>query len=284
MDIAVLGTGHMGRAVAGRLLDGPHRVRLWNRTPGRAPDLVDRGAIEVDSAAGAADGADVVLASLTDDAAVLEVLAPGGSVLGGVGPHAAVVDCSTVAPATSRRLATLYDRRFVAAPILGAPSAVASGRSTLLLGGPAPLLDRLEAVWEAVTDRTVRCGDDPGKAGVVKLLANYLLLAGVATLAEVVATGQAAGLDDEFLRTFLGAAPLVAPALHNRLDAVVDRDTAGWFPTPLGAKDMGLVLDLAGSHQLGLPLAEAVRDRFRTAAAQGLAEVDIAGVIGLYPR
>jgi 3-hydroxyisobutyrate dehydrogenase-like beta-hydroxyacid dehydrogenase len=172
----------------------------------------------------------------------------------------------------------------VAAPILGAPSAVASGQATLLLGGPSPLLDRLEPVWSAVAARSVRCGDDPGRAGVVKLMGNYLLLAGVATLAEVVATGQAAGLDDDFLRSFLGAVPLVAPALSNRLDAVIDRDRAGWFPTPLGAKDLGLLLDLAGSLDLDLPVAETVRSRYRTAAEGDLAEADIAGVIGLYPR
>jgi 3-hydroxyisobutyrate dehydrogenase-like beta-hydroxyacid dehydrogenase len=284
VDVAVLGMGQMGGAVAGRLLDGSHRVRIWNRTPGRAPELVERGAVESGTAAEAATGADVVLTSLTDDDAVLDVLAPGGSVLRGVGPDTAVVDCSTVSPGTSRRLATLYDRRFVAAPILGAPSAVASGQATLLLGGPSPLLDRLEPVWSAVAARSVRCGDDPGRAGVVKLMGNYLLLAGVATLAEVVATGQAAGLDDDFLRSFLGAVPLVAPALSNRLDAVIDRDRAGWFPTPLGAKDLGLLLDLAGSLDLDLPVAETVRSRYRTAAEGDLAEADIAGVIGLYPR
>jgi len=284
MDITVLGMGQMGRAVAGRLLDGPHHVRLWNRTPGRAPELVQRGATEATSAAEAAEGAEVIVTSLTDDAAVLDVLIPGGSALGGVGPHATMVDCSTVSPETSRRLAARYDGRFVAAPVLGSPSAVASGQATLLLGGPAQLLDRLEPVWAAVTGKVVRCGDDPGRATVVKLMSNYLLLAGIATLAEVVATGQAAGLDDEFLSAFLGAAPLVAPALSNRLAAVVSRDAAGWFPTPLGAKDMGLLLDLAGSLDLGLPLAETVRDRYRTAVDQGLAEADIAGVIGLYPR
>lgn len=284
MDIAVLGMGHMGRAVAGRLLDGSHQVRIWNRTPGRAPDLVARGATEAPSAPAAADGADVVVTSLTDDAAVLAVLSPGDAALVGVGPEAVVVDCSTVSPATSRLLASHYDGRFVAAPILGAPAAVVAGEATLLLGGPAPVLDRLEPVWSAVTAKVVRCGDDPGRATVVKLMGNFLLLAGIATLAEVVATGQAAGLDDEFLSTFLGAAPLVAPALGNRLGAVIGRDPAGWFPTPLGAKDMGLLLDLAGSLDLGLPLAEAVRDRYRTAVEQGLAEADIAGVVELYPR
>src|ERR1035437_3524745 len=95
MDIAVLGMGHMGRALAGRLLDGSHEVQIWNRTPGRAPDLVERGATEAASPTEAADGAEVVVTSLTDDAAVLEVLSPGDSVLGGVRPHGAAGARST---------------------------------------------------------------------------------------------------------------------------------------------------------------------------------------------
>src|SRR2546426_12770067 len=44
MDIAVLGMGRMGRALAGRLLEGGHRVTVWNRTKGKAGELVAAGA------------------------------------------------------------------------------------------------------------------------------------------------------------------------------------------------------------------------------------------------
>lgn len=283
LPVSVLGMGRMGRGIAGRLLDAGHAVTVWNRTSGKAGGLVDRGADERSTPEAATSGATVVLAPLTDDDAVRSVLAPHGRPLA-LPPDTIVVDCGTVSPATTRFLAATYPGAFVAAPVLGSPEAVASGSATQLVAGPEDLVDRLAPVWSATAARTVRCGDDPARASELKLLNNYLLLAGVATLAEVVATAQRAGIEDGFLEAFLGSSPLVATGLHNRLEQVIGRGGEGWFATPLGAKDMSLALSMAEGMGLRLPLAEAVHQVYRRAADEGLADADIAGVVSLYPR
>ncbi|HEY8200332.1 MAG TPA: NAD(P)-binding domain-containing protein, partial [Actinomycetota bacterium] len=53
MDVAVLGMGRMGRALAGRLLEGGHRVAVWNRSKGKAGEIVSAGAREAQSVADA---------------------------------------------------------------------------------------------------------------------------------------------------------------------------------------------------------------------------------------
>ena len=118
-------------------------------------------------------------------------------------------------------------------------------------------------------------------ATTLKLLSNYLLMSGIAALAEAVATAQAVGLPDELIRDYLGQLPLLAPALRNRLDDIVSGDHRGWFSTTLGAKDVRLAEDLARSHDLTLPLAAAVKRRFEEAAAQGWADADIGAVVEL---
>ena len=118
-------------------------------------------------------------------------------------------------------------------------------------------------------------------ATTLKLLSNYLLMSGIAALAETVATAQAAGLRDELIRDYLGQLPLVAPALRNRLDDIVSGDRDGWFSTTLGAKDVRLAADLARSHGVVLPLANAVKERFEEAAAQGWGDADIGAVVEL---
>jgi len=42
--IGVVGLGRMGKPIAARLLDAGHEVTVFNRTPGRADELVERGA------------------------------------------------------------------------------------------------------------------------------------------------------------------------------------------------------------------------------------------------
>jgi len=293
MRVAVLGMGKMGHAIAGRLLEGGHELTVWNRSPGKAGDLAAKGATDLSgqAASGAASGAEVVITSLSDDAAVQAVVIDGGvaralsSASGGVGTAAILVDMSTVSPEISRRLAqAVGGQRFVASPILSAPAGVASGEALYLIAGPSGPRKALAPIFGTLAGRRIELGEDPGTALVVKLMANALLLSGIAVLGEVVATAQAAGLDDDFLRQFLGSSPLVAQALRNRLDNMIAGRHTGWFTTALGAKDARLAQDVAVDLRLHPPLIEAVKRRYEEAAAAGWADDDLTAVIELIRR
>ena len=270
MRTVVLGMGRMGRALAARLIDTGHDVTVWNRTPGRADEVLRRGAREVTAPAEALAGGDVdvVCSSLADDAAVLGVLAPGGVALWGPGGPP-LVDTSTTAPATARRLADLYGGNFVASPVLGSPQALAAGQATLAIAGPDDVVGRLEPLWTSITSMPRRFGTDPGRAQVVKLLNNYLLMAGIAALAEAVAAGEAAGLGADELSALFAGLATVAPALRNRIDDIVGGDHGGWFSTVLAAKDVGLLVEssaaTASTCRWPAPCATAIEPRPRPA-------------------
>ncbi|MER5419412.1 NAD(P)-dependent oxidoreductase [Streptosporangium roseum] len=305
MRVSVLGMGSMGRALALRLLGRGHAVRVWNRTPGKASEVIAAGAAEAPSPAEAARDADAVLMSLADDQAVREVMArltepasepasvsasdPGFEPASasasdpGAGSGAPVVaDMSTVSPDTSRALAGLAPGgRFVAAPIIGGPQAVVDGQTMGLLGGERGLVDRLGPVWRDLFAVHWYCGDDPGNALSYKLLNNYLLMSGVAVVAEAVAAGQAAGLDEAMLKDLLLRWPTVAPALHDRLDDIIHGDHRGWFATRLGAKDVRLIAEVAESKGLRLPIARLVERRYEEAAGHGWSDSDITAVVEL---
>jgi len=277
--ITVIGMGRMGQAMASRLLTQGHQVTVWNRTPGRAPELLQAGAIEAHSIAEAAEAAEAVLISLADDHAVREVvLGPAG--LLATGTTAVIVNASTVSPATTREiLAHIPSGQLVVSPVLGAPAAVAAGSALWLLGGDRDTVEHLEPLWAALSDRRLYCGPGPETALTLKLIANYLLMAGVVTLSEAVATGQAAGVEPGLLRQFL--ATVVAPGLHNRLDDVLTGNHEGWFTTRLGAKDVGLFQDVAAGTGLALPVADLVRARYKQAAEAGWDTADLGAVVEL---
>jgi 3-hydroxyisobutyrate dehydrogenase-like beta-hydroxyacid dehydrogenase len=98
MRLAVIGIGRMGRALVSRLLVGGQEVVVWNRTPGKASELVSKGAWEAPSPEEAAR-CDVVLLALADDAAALSML---DTLVGSAG---FVVNTSTVSLETTDRLA-----------------------------------------------------------------------------------------------------------------------------------------------------------------------------------
>ena len=282
MRLAVLGMGSMGHAVAERLLGGGHAVTVWNRTPHKADDLVAKGVREAATPAGAAEATEATFASLADDDAVRTVVTGAGGVAAGLG-DGVLIDASTVSPETTAQINEAVSGRLLASPILGAPAAVISGEAAYLIGGPREFYERLRPAYEALAEQGRRryVGDDAKVATTLKLLSNYLLMSGIATLAEAVAAAQAVGLADDLIRDYFAQLPLVAPALRNRLDDIVSGDHDGWFSTTLGAKDLRLAEDLARSHRVRLPLAEVVKRRYEQAAAEGWANADIAAVVEL---
>ena len=285
MWVAVLGMGRMGHALAERLLAGGHTVTVWNRTRGKADDLLARGARQATTPAEAAAASELTLTSLADDNAVrTAVTGPDGAAAGLA--DGVLADASTVSPQTTAQLSEAASGRFLASPILGSPMAVMGGEATYLIGGPRVHLDLARPVYETLADENHRryVGEDPTVASTLKLISNYLLMTGIASLAEAVATAQAAGLDDELIRDYFGRLPLVAPGLRNRLDDIISGDHRGWFPTTLGAKDVRLAAELARSHGLQLPLAEAVKRRYEEAMADGWSDADIAAVVELMRR
>src|ERR1700727_229843 len=229
----------MGRALAERLVESGHDVTVWNRTPHKADDLVAHGVTEARTPSRAAAGAEATFTSLADDSAVLAVVAGPDGVAVGLG-SGILCDASTVSPQTTAQLRQAVAGRMLASPILGSPAAVRSGDASYLIGGPSEYYDRLRPAYDALAgeERRRYLGDDATVPTTLKLLANYLLMSGIATLAEVVVAAQTVGLPDDLIRDFFGRLPLVAPGLRNRLDPIVSGEHEGWFSLSVGAKDV----------------------------------------------
>jgi 3-hydroxyisobutyrate dehydrogenase-like beta-hydroxyacid dehydrogenase len=280
MDIAVLGMGRMGQALAKRLLGGGHRVVVWNRTPGRAEEVVAAGATEAGSVAEAVKAAGAVITSLTADEAVRAVALGEGGVRAALGAEAVYADASTVSPAMSEELAAAF-RRFVAMPILGPPAGVESGQAVYLAGGDPAAVERLEPVLAALSE-TVRRYDTAGKAMSAKLASNLLLLAGVAALAEAFAVARSGGVTDEQIRELLGGSAMVAPGVRNRFEGVLAGDMEPWWSTALGAKDARLAAEAAAGAGVELPLARTVAGLYDEVATAGAEDEDIVAVARRY--
>jgi 3-hydroxyisobutyrate dehydrogenase-like beta-hydroxyacid dehydrogenase len=278
MRVTVVGLGRMGHALAERLLDEGHSVSVWNRTPGRAAALQERGAEVLDSAENAGGEGDAVFLCLADDHSTLDVAAPDGT------PRASwaqslVVNTGTIAAEAVTALVDAYGDRFVDAPILGAPQAVRSGAATVIVGGPAPARAALAPVWQTFAG-ALDAGERPETAACLKLLNNQMLLVQLAAIAETIRIGRAAGVDDETLAAVLRMSPMVPAGLGNRIDVLFDPDHAGWFTTVQAVKDVTLALELAEGGA-PLPVTEAARDAYRRVAQDGWDTHDVAAVVEL---
>jgi len=279
MRIAVLGLGHMGRALAIRLRDRDYEVAVWNRSPGRAEELAKRGVTEAGTVAEAVAGADVAVTLLANDAAVRQVCLGEGGAVANLYGDAVLVDMSTVHPDTSRALAAAAPGgRFIDAPILGGPEALMSGKAKLLLGGRQQVVTGLKPLWDDLSASYLYTGPN-GTATTLKLLSNIILVGSTALLAEAVVTGQINGIDHDVLRRVFGESPAVAPGVQLRLEDILEGDHRGWWTLELAEKDMGLALSLATEQGITLPVAAAVERLVRHSVEAGYGEQDLAAVV-----
>jgi 3-hydroxyisobutyrate dehydrogenase-like beta-hydroxyacid dehydrogenase len=275
MKLAICGLGVMGQAFADRALDVGHEVTMWNRSSGKAGDLLARGAREAESPADAAAGADVVLVVVTDDAAALQVCLgepvgegedggagegdrdPARAVVSGMSDRTLLANASTVSPATARRIAEQGpDGRVFDTPILGAPTAVRQGKGRFLVGGPDDRYADLRPLLESLCAEAVHCGPTASGA-TMKLACNLLLISGVTALAEAVEIARGQGLDDAQITTALDGSLVMSPAMTLRLPALLDPDHPGWFGPVLARKDVRLASELAEQAGLDARIAPA---------------------------
>ena len=277
VEVAVLGVGRMGSAIAERLLRDGHAVRVWNRTAAKADPLVAAGATRAPTPAAAAAGASVVISSMLDDASLHQLVEASDGVLAGLDRGAIHVSTATVSPGCSDAIAALHAGRgqdFLAAPVVGRPEVARAGELLSLVGGSEEVIARARPCLTAYSARILTTGPAPGTANSLKLAINFYIASIAELFGEVLAFTEKSGVEHETtmqaLRGMQGA-PGVAGYLE-RIGAR-DFDDAG-FGMATGLKDLGLIADAAAAVRCPLPFAAVARDRTMAAIATGLGDKD----------
>lgn len=196
--IAFLGAGIMGQAMIRNLLEAGFPVTVFNRTEEKARALEPYGATVAASPQAAAEGADVVMSMLIDDAACRACwLGPQGVFDAKLTPDMVLIECSTSSYDWSRELAARSGERgvpFLDCPVAGRPDVAIAGKLAMFVGGEAGTLESVRPVLAAMTKSITHFG--PVGSGIAfKLIYNVLGAIQVASLAEAMFAAEAAGLD-----------------------------------------------------------------------------------------
>jgi 3-hydroxyisobutyrate dehydrogenase len=261
--VAVLGAGNMAGAMVGTLRRAGFDVIVWNRTGARAEELADaHGATVASTPTSAVTDADVVLSSLADDEAVLATYLGDEGAASACGPEQVVLEMSTIAPATARRVGeavTATGAAFLDAPVSGSVPTVEKGELTIMVGGDAAALERARPVFDALAAKIFHVGR-LGAGATVKLAVNALVHAIDVGLSEALVLAEKAGVDRSAAYDVFAAGAAAAPFVLYKRPAFEDPDHAPLtFTLDLMAKDLDLILALA--REVDAPMGQAERNR-----------------------
>src|SRR5579884_3030696 len=112
--VGFIGVGVMGKPMCLNLLKAGFPLTVYARRPEAAREVVEAGATLAESSRAVAEASDVVITIVPDSPEVEEVVLGPNGVLDGVRAGMAVVDMSTIAPATSKKVAAACAERGVA--------------------------------------------------------------------------------------------------------------------------------------------------------------------------
>nr|WP_179120271.1 NAD(P)-dependent oxidoreductase [Streptomyces tsukubensis] len=275
--VAVLGTGDAGFAMAQRLRELGFVVRAWNRTESRARPLKAEGALVFASAAEAVRSAEVVVLTVFDVDAVLDVL---GRIAPSLEPEAVVLQSATVGTDISEvvEAATRLDVAMVDAPFLGNPGPARRGELTLMVAGAAEHKQVASSVCHALASHVVDVADHPGGASLLKLACNTWLFGTNAMAAQAAVLTESFGLDPSlFIRAVTGT-NADSVYLHYRADQLTGRSEEVLSPVRAAIKDLGHIRSATASAGLPELLLATVQQIYHRAAEAGLGDRDLASV------
>jgi 3-hydroxyisobutyrate dehydrogenase len=275
-EVAVIGTGTMGTAMARRLLGAAMDVSVWSRHPVSTMPLVDLGATAFEKASDAARDADVVITMLATAEATADVMFDGQA-LDAMKQGSIWVQMATIGVEATQRLVgeTLVQRpdvAFVDAPVSGSREPAGKGQLLILASGQHAAAPSLEPVFGALGRATLWLGP-AGAGSAMKLVLNTWLAFQTEGAAEAAALAERLGVPTSALLDALCDNPLASPYALGKLARMLERDYHADFSLDWALKDLDLVASAAGAPVA--PVAQAIADRWRGLVQNGSSGLDV---------
>lgn len=289
--IAFIGLGHMGLPMARNLLKAGFALRIFDLVQSAVDSLAAEGATPASSAAEAVIGAEVVVSMLPASRHVEGLYLGESGLLQQIAPGSLVLECSTIAPESARKVHAAASARSIAlldAPVSGGTAGAAAGTLTFMVGGDAATLERARPVLSAMGKNLFHAGPD-GAGQVAKVCNNQLLAVQMIGTAEALALGVANGLDAatlaEIMRQSSGGNWVLEK--YNPWPGVMENAPAskgysGGFMSQLMAKDLGLAQEAAQLTTSSTPMGALALQLYRLLLKQGHGELDFSAVQKLF--
>jgi 3-hydroxyisobutyrate dehydrogenase len=282
MHIGFIGLGHLGKAIATRLLDCHHTLTVWNRTPSKAQGMQAEVA---DSPAAVAE-CGVIFICMFDSNAVQTVLTGNKGLLSGQISGKIVVDLSTnhFRDVTSfHEVCAKAGCTYLEAPVLGSVVPATQGALTVLVSGNEAGYEKVKTILGDIGKNLFYLGK-PGLATKMKLINNLALGSFMATIAEALAMAEDCGMAKEEVLDILSAGGGSSLVLNAKKTKLLQEDFSTHFSSALIYKDLHCLQDLAYEQKKTLFTGAVIKELFAKTFEQGIAHEDFSAIYKVFKR
>lgn len=285
--VAVIGLGSMGFGMASALLRAGMAVTGFDVVAANAARLQSAGGTVAPSPAAASTGATIIVSVVVNAAQTETILFGPDGCAAAMTPGAVFVSCATMAPDAARSLAARLEaegKHYLDAPISGGTLRADAGELTIMASGSPAAFAAARPALGAMAATIHQLGDQPGTGAGFKMVNQLLAGIHIAAACEAIAFATSLGLDLPKLYEVITGSAGNSWMFENRVPHILDADYTPRSAVNIFTKDLGIVLDMARTAPLPVPMAGSALQLFLMTAAAGMGKDDDASVARLFAR
>lgn len=275
-NIGIIGLGIMGKPIALNVLRAGYKAHVYARKREAMKPLIAEGAIPYGSPAELASECDVIISIVGTTTDVEEVLLGRNGVIQTARPGTIVIDMSTISPFATKRIAEQLHKKQIEmldAPVSGGDKGAADGTLTIMVGGNAEVLNKVEKLLRAIGKHITLIGDH-GAGQVAKACNQIIVAETIVAVSEAMHLAKKSGVDPNKVREALMHGFAASKILEIHGQRMLENNYQPGFKASLHRKDMHLALDQAHLVNLNLPAASYAMKCIDRLVMKGHSELD----------
>ncbi|EAE3061873.1 NAD(P)-dependent oxidoreductase [Listeria monocytogenes] len=282
--IGFVGTGVMGSSMAGHLLEAGYEVLVYTRTKTKAEDLLDKGALWVETPGELANKVDILISMVGYPKDVEELYLGENGFLENLAVGTVAIDMTTSSPALAKKMAEFGREKGIGvldAPVSGGDIGAKNGTLSIMVGGFEDVFLKVKPIFDILGSSVILQGD-AGAGQHTKMVNQIAIASNMIGVTEAIIYAEAAGLNPSRVLDSISGGAAGSWSLANLIPRVLKDDFSPGFFIKHFIKDMGIAISEAKQMGLELPGLTLAEKMYQTLAEQGLSEEGTQALIKYY--
>ena len=217
--IALIGTGILGKSICKKLLADKYRLGVWNRTNKKCKELIDEGAIKIDSIEKIPDNFKVIITVLKDGKCTKKTI----NLIPNI-EDKLIIQMGTVGALESKNIEKLIKNKggyYLEAPVLGSVHEALNGKLIIMIGGEQKIFNKYKFIFESLSENFLYFGS-VSDAASSKLSLNFLIASLTYSFSIVLRYLEGKNINIENYMSLLRESSVYAKIFDKKIDRMIN--------------------------------------------------------------
>lgn len=286
MKVGFIGLGIMGKPMSKNLIKAGYELVVYNRSQGKADELVEMGAVRGRTPADVARQCDVIITMLPNSPQVRTVCLGDCGITEGAAPGTVVIDMSSIDPVETKAIGTELAKKGIEmldAPVSGGEPKAIDGTLSVMVGGSRDLFDQYYDLLMAMAGSVVYVGD-LGSGNVAKLANQVIVAINIAAVSEALTLAVKNGADPGLVYRAIRGGLAGSTVLDAKAPMMMAHDFKPGFRIELHIKDLNNAISAAHASGTSLPLTASVMEMMQSLKNDGAEAEDHSALVKYYEK